>query len=153
MARRVTRTRFEWDSAKDEGEPAKALGIVPRGAVRLRRSAPRHRRGSHPQAAGAAILLLWASRGRNRDGSFYVSRRRDPDIRAGYWRRGKAIYEHRIKYSDEPLRDLKVIADFLPPPEQLAFREEGVKVNHRAQQAQPSISSRPRRRAINQYSG
>jgi predicted DNA binding CopG/RHH family protein len=34
----------------------------------------------------------------------------------------------RIKYSDEPLGDLKVIADFLPPPEQLAFREEGVKV-------------------------
>ena len=34
----------------------------------------------------------------------------------------------RIKYSDEPLGDLKVVPDFLPPPEDLVFREEGVKV-------------------------
>ena len=34
----------------------------------------------------------------------------------------------KIKYTDEPLGDLKVIRDFLPSPEQLAFREEGVKV-------------------------
>ena len=34
----------------------------------------------------------------------------------------------KTKYTDEPLGDLKVVRDFLPPPEQLAFREEGVKV-------------------------
>jgi len=34
----------------------------------------------------------------------------------------------KIKYTNEPLGDVKVIRDFLPPPEQLAFREEGVKV-------------------------
>lgn len=34
----------------------------------------------------------------------------------------------KIKYTNEPLGDVKVIGDFLPPPEQLAFREEGVKV-------------------------
>jgi hypothetical protein len=34
----------------------------------------------------------------------------------------------RIRYTDEPLGQLKVIRDFLPPPEELAFREEGVKV-------------------------
>lgn len=34
----------------------------------------------------------------------------------------------KIKYTDEPLGDLKVIPDFLPSPEELAFREEGVKV-------------------------
>jgi len=33
----------------------------------------------------------------------------------------------KIKYSDEPI-EAKVIRDFLPPPEELAFREEGVKV-------------------------
>ncbi len=33
----------------------------------------------------------------------------------------------KIKYSDEPI-EAKVIRDFLPPPEALAFREEGVKV-------------------------
>jgi hypothetical protein len=34
----------------------------------------------------------------------------------------------RIRYTDEPLGQLRVIRDFLPPPEELAFREEGVKV-------------------------
>ena len=33
----------------------------------------------------------------------------------------------KIKYSDEPI-EAKVIRDFLPAPEELAFREEGVKV-------------------------
>jgi predicted DNA binding CopG/RHH family protein len=34
----------------------------------------------------------------------------------------------KIKYTDEPLGDLKVISDFLPCPEELVFRDEGVKV-------------------------
>jgi len=34
----------------------------------------------------------------------------------------------KIKYTDEPLGSPKVVADFLPPPEELAFREEGVKI-------------------------
>jgi predicted DNA binding CopG/RHH family protein len=33
----------------------------------------------------------------------------------------------KIKYTNEPI-DAKVIRDFLPRPEELAFREEGVKV-------------------------
>ena len=33
----------------------------------------------------------------------------------------------KIKYTDEAI-EAKVIQDFLPPPEELAFREEGVKV-------------------------
>ena len=32
------------------------------------------------------------------------------------------------KYSDEPLGRLKVVDDFLPPPEQLVLKEDGVKV-------------------------
>lgn len=34
----------------------------------------------------------------------------------------------KIKYSNEPLGKLKVISDFLPSPEDLVFRDEGVKV-------------------------
>jgi predicted DNA binding CopG/RHH family protein len=34
----------------------------------------------------------------------------------------------KIKYTDEPLGEVKVIADFLPSPAELAFNEEGVKV-------------------------
>ncbi len=34
----------------------------------------------------------------------------------------------KIKYSDEPLGKVRVIEDFLPPPESLVFKEENVKV-------------------------
>jgi hypothetical protein len=33
-----------------------------------------------------------------------------------------------IKYTDEPLGRLKIVPDFLPRPEDLVFRDEGVKV-------------------------
>ena len=34
----------------------------------------------------------------------------------------------KIRYTDKPLGRLKVVPDFLPSPEELAFREVGVKV-------------------------
>jgi hypothetical protein len=34
----------------------------------------------------------------------------------------------KIRYTNEPIGELEVIPDFLPSPEELAFREEGVKV-------------------------
>ena len=34
----------------------------------------------------------------------------------------------KIKYSDEPMGTLKVVRDFLPPPDQLVLKEEQVKV-------------------------
>ena len=34
----------------------------------------------------------------------------------------------RIKFTDEPLGSLRVVPDFLPRPEDLVFRDEGVKV-------------------------
>ena len=36
--------------------------------------------------------------------------------------------KNKIKYSEGPMEQIKVIADFLPGPEELAFREETVKV-------------------------
>jgi predicted DNA binding CopG/RHH family protein len=35
---------------------------------------------------------------------------------------------NRIIYTNEPLGDLKIVPDFLPSPEELAFREESVKI-------------------------
>jgi hypothetical protein len=35
---------------------------------------------------------------------------------------------HRQKYTNEPLGRLKIVDDFLPPPEQLVLRENGVKI-------------------------
>ena len=34
----------------------------------------------------------------------------------------------KINYEEGPMDEVKVIADFLPPPAELAFREETVKV-------------------------
>jgi len=34
----------------------------------------------------------------------------------------------KIKYTDEPMGVLRVVKDFLPPPDQLAFKEENVKI-------------------------
>ncbi|MBN1586262.1 MAG: hypothetical protein JW937_02405 [Candidatus Omnitrophica bacterium] len=34
----------------------------------------------------------------------------------------------KTNYSDEPLGDIKIVRDFLPSPDELAFRDEGVKV-------------------------
>jgi len=34
----------------------------------------------------------------------------------------------KTKYTDEPIGKIRIVPDFLPTPEELAFREEGVKV-------------------------
>ena len=36
--------------------------------------------------------------------------------------------KNRIKYTDEKLGEIRVIQDFLPSPEELAFKEEKVKI-------------------------
>ncbi len=36
--------------------------------------------------------------------------------------------KQKIKYSSEPIGKLRVIKDFLPSPEEIAFKEEPVKV-------------------------
>ena len=34
----------------------------------------------------------------------------------------------KIKYTDEPLGELRIVDDFLPSPEELIFKEENVKI-------------------------
>lgn len=36
--------------------------------------------------------------------------------------------KNKISHSDGPMEEVRVIKDFLPPPSELAFREETVKV-------------------------
>ena len=36
--------------------------------------------------------------------------------------------KNEYEYTDEPLGDIRIVDDFLPPPEDLVFREENVKV-------------------------
>jgi len=40
----------------------------------------------------------------------------------------KRLMKKIIKYTDEPMGDIKIIEDFLPSPKDLIFKEENVKV-------------------------
>jgi hypothetical protein len=42
--------------------------------------------------------------------------------------RERQSMNEKIRYTNEPLGDLKVISDFLPRPEDLVIRDEGIKV-------------------------
>lgn len=42
--------------------------------------------------------------------------------------RGERYMKSKIKYTEEPMGELKVIEDFLPPPDQLVLKEDNVKV-------------------------
>jgi len=42
--------------------------------------------------------------------------------------KGKPSMTAKTKYTSEPIGDVRVVHDFLPAPDQLAFRDEGVKV-------------------------
>lgn len=36
--------------------------------------------------------------------------------------------KHKIKYTDEPIGKVKIVADFLPKPSELVLKEETVKI-------------------------
>ena len=36
--------------------------------------------------------------------------------------------KNKMKYTDEPMGELRIIKDFLPPPDQLVLKEENVKI-------------------------
>jgi predicted DNA binding CopG/RHH family protein len=62
-----------------------------------------------------------------------TSRRRtrfewDPEKDLSNQEKHKASMKCKISYSNGPIEEVKVARDFLPPPEELAFREETVKV-------------------------
>lgn len=40
----------------------------------------------------------------------------------------KKFMSKKIKYTDEPMGEIEIIRDFLPPPEKLVFKEDNVKV-------------------------
>lgn len=42
--------------------------------------------------------------------------------------KGKRFMKGKIKYTDEPIGKVRVISDFLPSPEELALKDETVKV-------------------------
>lgn len=57
----------------------------------------------------------------------------------------------KIRYTNEPLGRLRVVADFLPPPEELVFRDEGVKVTISLSRRSVDFFKREARRHNTQY--
>ena len=46
----------------------------------------------------------------------------------GIGEKGEGFMKSKIKYADEPMGKLRVVGDFLPPPERLVLREDKVKI-------------------------
>jgi predicted DNA binding CopG/RHH family protein len=46
----------------------------------------------------------------------------------GIGEKGGKYMKNKIKYTDEPMGELRVIKDFLPPPDQLVLKQENVKI-------------------------
>ena len=42
--------------------------------------------------------------------------------------KGKGYMKAKMKYTDEPMGKVRVISDFLPSPEELALKDETVKI-------------------------
>ena len=59
----------------------------------------------------------------------------------------------KIVYTHEPMGDLEVIADFLPSPSELAFREDGVKVTLALSKSSVEFSSPKRQSTTRSING
>ncbi len=59
--------------------------------------------------------------------------------------------KRKIKYSDEPLGNLQVIDDLLPPPEDLVFKEENIKVTMSLSKSSVEFFKREAKKHRTQY--
>lgn len=57
----------------------------------------------------------------------------------------------RIRYTNKPLGNIRVIHDFLPPPEKLALREETTKVTMSLSRASVEFFKNEARKSHTQY--
>ena len=57
----------------------------------------------------------------------------------------------KTKYSNKPLGDIRVIPDFLPPPQDLAFRDDTVKVTIALSQSSVDFFKREAKKYDTQY--
>jgi uncharacterized DUF497 family protein len=119
---------FEWDPAKDADNQAKH-GVAfaeaqyvfadPRRviAVDVAHSSSEQRFYCFGQVGGGVMTVRFTYGAAS-------SALSAPDIGG----KASVSMKKRIRYSDEALGNLRVVPDFLPPPDQLAFREDEVKV-------------------------
>ena len=63
----------------------------------------------------------------------------------------KRYMKTKIKYTDEPIGKIKVVDDFLPTPEELAFKEDNVKVTITLSKASVDFFKREAKKQHVQY--
>ncbi len=59
--------------------------------------------------------------------------------------------KRKIKYTDEPLGDLQVVDDLLPPPKDLVFKEENIKVTMSLSKSSVEFFKREAKKHRTQY--
>ncbi len=59
--------------------------------------------------------------------------------------------KRKIKYTDEPLGNLQVVDDLLPPPEDLVFKEENIKVTMSLSKSSVEFFKREAKKHRTQY--
>ena len=59
--------------------------------------------------------------------------------------------KRKIKYADEPLGDLQVVDDLLPPPEDLVFKKENIKVTMSLSKSSVEFFKREAKKHRTQY--
>jgi predicted DNA binding CopG/RHH family protein len=59
--------------------------------------------------------------------------------------------KRKIKYTDEPVGNVKVVSDFLPSPEELALKDETVKVTIALSKASVEFFKKEARKNKTQY--
>jgi len=58
--------------------------------------------------------------------------------------KGGRYMKAKIKYTEEPMGELKIVKDFLPKPEELALKEENVKITISLNKSSVEFFSRKR---------
>jgi uncharacterized DUF497 family protein len=120
--------RFEWDSSKDEENQSKHRVSFfeaqfafadPKGVIAQDLSHSSEKSVITVLAGSATAYPLCALLIDNR---LFVYSGPDIGVKAG-----KSM-SAKIRYTNEPLGKLKIVPDFLPKPEDLVLRDEGVKV-------------------------
>ena len=128
----MTKTSFEWDAEKDEANQTKhgvSFSTAQYAFADLRRVIARDETHSESEErfycfgqVGGGVLTV----------RFTYRASRIRIIGAGGQRnkgaKERQLMSAKIKYTNEPLGEPKVMKDFLPSPAELAFNEEAVKV-------------------------
>ena len=124
----MEKVRFEWDEGKDKDNQRKhgvSFGLAQRSFLDSHRiiaedvSHSTVRIDSSVWAESTTVSLLFDSHTGGMSSASMV---------LGIGEKGERFMKSRIKYVDEPMGKLKVIRDFLPPPEELALKENKVKI-------------------------